>query len=119
MSHPPASAGEDSPYTRAFHREPSVKQSTQTEEVSMEPAYSTSCNRIRTMRQSNKLHCAKQHSLHESMEWINGLNRGAAEFLAASTPTICNLMEHTQQQNTQLTHPADKFVSTVEALEKA
>jgi hypothetical protein len=28
-------------------------------------------------------------------------------------------MEHTQQQNSQLTHPADKFVSTAEALERA
>jgi hypothetical protein len=50
---------------------------------------------------------------------MDGLNRGAAEFLAASTPTIGNLMEHTQQQNTQLTCPANKFVSNAETLERA
>ncbi len=119
ISPPPVSAGEDNPYTRAFHREPGVKQSTQTEEVSTELVYSMSCNKIRTTWQSNKLHRAKQHSLHKAMEWMNGLNRGSAEFLAASTPTIGNLMEHTQQQNTQLTRPVDKFVSTADALERA
>jgi hypothetical protein len=81
MSPPPASAREDNTYTRAFHREPGVKQSIQTEEVSTEPAYSTSCNRIRTTRQSNKLHGEKQHSLHKAVKWMNGLNRGAAESL--------------------------------------
>jgi hypothetical protein len=50
---------------------------------------------------------------------MNGLNRGAAKFLAAATPTIGDLMEHTQQQHTQFTHPMDKFVPTAEVLERA
>ena len=50
---------------------------------------------------------------------MNGLNRGAAKFLAAATPTIGDLMEHTQQRHTQITRPMDKFVPTAEVLEKA
>jgi hypothetical protein len=123
MSPPSASAAqfgkEDNPYTRAFHREPGINQITQTEKESNEPAYPTPRNRMRTTRQSNKLLREKQHSLRKAVERMNGLNRGAAKVLAAATPTIGDLMEHTQQQHTQFTCPMDKFVPTVEVLERA
>jgi hypothetical protein len=123
MSPPPASAAqigiEDNPYTRAFHREPGIKQITQMEKESKEPAYSMPCNRMRTTHQSNKLLHAKQHSLHKAVEQMNGLNKGAANILAAATPTIGVLMEHTQQQHTQITCPIDKFVPPAEVLERA
>jgi hypothetical protein len=124
MSPLPASAAqsgiEDNPYTRAFHREPGIKQITQMEKESKEPAYSMPRNRMRTTRQSNKLLRAKQHSLHKAVEQMNGLNRGAAKFLAAAaTPTIGDLMEHTQQRHTQITCPIDKFVPIAEVLERA
>jgi hypothetical protein len=123
MSPPSASAAqfgkEDNPYTRAFHRETGINRITQTEKESNEPAYPMPHNRMRTTRQSNKLLCAKQHSLREAIEQMIGLNRGVAKFLAAATPTIGDLMEHTQQQHTQFTHPMDKFVPTTEVLERA
>ncbi len=89
------------------------------EKESKEPAYSTPRNRMRTTRQSNKLLRANQHSLHEAVEQMNGLNRRAAKFLTAATPTIGDLMEHTQQGHTQITRPIDKFVPTAEVLERA
>jgi hypothetical protein len=110
---------EDNPYTRAFHREPVIKQSTQKEKDLQELACHTPHNRMRTTRQSNKLQCAKQHSLHKAVERVNGLNRGAAKFLAAATPTIGDLMEHTHQRHTRTTCIADKFVSTAKVLERA
>jgi hypothetical protein len=101
MSQPPASAAqfgkEDNPYTRVFHRETGINRITQMEKESNEPAYPTPRNRMRTTRQSNKLLRAKQHSLRKAVEQMNGLNRGAAKFLTAATPTIGDLMEHTQQ----------------------
>ena len=121
---PSASAAQwgtdDNPYTRAFHREPGINRITQTETESNEPAYSMPRNRMRMTRQSNKLLCAKQHSSCEAVERMNGLNRGAAKFFAATTPTIGDLMEHTQQRHTQITRPiVDKFVPTSEVLERA
>jgi hypothetical protein len=95
----PAAHGsmEDNPYTRVFHRDPGIKQSTQMEKDLKELAYHTPCNKMRTTRQSNKLQQAKQHSSREAVERMSGLNRGAAKFLAAATPTIGDLMEHTYQ----------------------
>jgi hypothetical protein len=110
---------EDNPYTRAFHREPVIKQSTQKEKDLQELAYHTPHNRIRTTCQSNKLQRAKQHSSHKAIEQMNGLNRRATKFLAAATPTIGGLMEHTHQQHTRTTCIADKFVSTAKVLERA
>jgi hypothetical protein len=123
MTTPPAStaqwSAEDNPYTRAFHREPGINRVTQTETESMEPAYSIPRNRMRTTRQSNKLLRAKQHSSLEALERMKGLNRGAAQFLAATTPSIGDLMGHTKQRHTQITRPIDKFIPTSEVLERA
>ena len=76
-------------------------------------------NRKRTTRQSNKILRAQQYSSHEAVERMNGLNRGAEKFLEASTPTIGDLIEHTQQRHTQITRLTDKYVPISEVLERA
>jgi len=53
------------------------------------------------------------------MERRESLNRGAAQFLAESTPTASNLIDHTHTRHFQLTHStAGKVILPAEALER-
>jgi hypothetical protein len=54
------------------------------------------------------------------MEWRESLNRRAEQFLAESTPTISDLIDHTHTRHFQLTRStARKVILPAEALERA
>ena len=68
---------------------------------------------LRTARQAARLHRAWLHASQESTKQWEDLNQGATNFLVSASPTVGNLVNHTQTGHRSISRPLPMAPITV------
>ncbi len=99
------SAGMENPFTRAFWRELGSKTITNTRsDRLLNKVRGLSVTRTSTLsnQQHSKLNWARQYASAAALSRNNHLTAGRASFVLGNTPTISNLINHSQQVQTPI-----------------
>jgi hypothetical protein len=72
------------------------------------------CPWLHTGWQEIRFHRKRLHASREDAKWWEGLDRGAAKFLRSATPTMRDLVDHTQEQHRSVLRPSARSSFTVD-----
>ena len=103
------SGGPDNSYVRAFNRSPALGASGGGVREGLVP-----CPQACTGRQVNYLCWARLHATRVNSERWEDLNQGVTTFLLSATPTVGDLINHTQEWHLCLLRPQAQASSTID-----